>query len=114
MAMVNAWWHHGAPQPDQIFFSANDREWITRKWTIIRDAQQKADKAVNDWRKLSDEVNDWMDRTGLTDPLQRAKVKGENLTLNDLFALGQWYGKEAQRHIDDVNLFLHLKQVGLL
>lgn len=97
-----------------IFFSAQDREWIARKWTIIRDANTKADKAVNAWRKLSDEVNDYMDRAGITDPVQRAKVKGENLRLADLFAEGQWYRGEAQGHIADVGLFLELKRAGVL
>lgn len=106
-------WHNGFPE-NPIFFSAQDREWITRKWAIIRDANTKADKAVNDWRKLSDEVNDYMDRAGITDPVQRTKVKGENLALADLFALGKWYREEAQGHIADVGLFLELKRAGVL
>lgn len=73
-----------------------------------------ADQCNNKWRKLSDEVNDYMDRKGLTDPVQRVKVKGENLELADLFANGKWWRQEAQAHTDDLNLFLRLKEMGLL
>lgn len=101
-------------KPETHFFAANERTWMRRKWEIIRDAQRQADKAINQWRLLSDEVIDYLDRSSITDPVQRARIKGENLRLTDLFTLGQWYRNEARAHMEDLNLFLRLKEMGIV
>lgn len=95
-------------------FTDEEMTWLHRKWAIIRRSQTQADRAVNDWRKLSDEVNDYMDRSGILDPLQRSKVKRENLRLMDLSELGAFYRREASAHCQDVYLFLRLKEMGVL
>lgn len=101
-------------EPETPFFSANERQWVAAKWALIRDAQINADKSVANWRRVNDEVMDYLKRAGITDPAQIAEVKGANLQLSDYLSRGQWYRAEAQGHIADVNLFLRLKEYHLL
>lgn len=104
-----------ATHKQEIFlFNESDREWVRRKWELIRAYHTTADKCSNRWRKLSDEINNYLDRSGITDPKARAALKGENLELADLFANQGWFRKEAQAHTTDLMLFLRLKEVGLL
>lgn len=95
-------------------FQGNEQEWIRLKWQIIRDAMQTADKAIDRWRRLSAEVNDYLDRKGITDMVQRSKIRGENLSLGEALSTCDWYRAEAQVHMDDLSLYLRLKERGLL
>lgn len=99
---------------DAFNLAETDREWLRRKWAIIREAHQEADKAIRKWRRLSDEVNDYLDRSGVTDIVQRAKIRSENLGLKDALGAGEWWRNEARAHSDDIQLFLRLKEMGLL
>jgi hypothetical protein len=91
-----------------------EREWIKRKWGLVRKSQQEADRASSTWNQLNEELNDYLDRKGEMDIVQRAKIKGQNLPLADALARGNWHSRNAERHIHDVNLFLKLKGMGLL
>lgn len=91
-----------------------EKRWVTRKWEVIREAQQKADTAGRDWARLSDEINTYLDGSKITDPLQRARVRAESLALAEAFASGEWFADEARRHIDDLSLFLQMKEHELL
>lgn len=101
-------------QPETVFFAKRDREWVAAKWRLIRQAQQEADKAIAKWRRVSDEVNTHLDSHHITDIIQRGRVRGENLSMQDAMSTAQWFRAEAQAHIADVTLFLRLKEMGLL
>lgn len=88
--------------------------WVRLKWHAIRTAQRKADEANNNWQRLNDEINAWMDRGGETDIVQRTKIKSESLPLKDALATGNWHSRNAERHIQDVQLFLQMKTMGLV
>lgn len=94
--------------------SPQDHEWVTAKWALIRKSQQTADKANNDWTRINAEINDYLDRDGTHDIVQRAQVKSQSLALADAYDVGKWHAGNAQRHIDDVMLFLRLKELGVL
>lgn len=93
---------------------ADELEWVNEKWRLIRRSSALADAASNDWQRVQAEVTSYLDRSGLTDILQRARVMSENVTLSDALEAGSWHAKNAQRHIDDLNLFLRLKELNLL
>lgn len=101
-------------EPGSLNLTDTDREWVARKWWEIRRAQMLADAANNDWKALNAEVESYLDRSGVADIVQRARIKGENLALADALGVGKWQAENAQRHIDDVALFLRLKELGLL
>lgn len=101
-------------KPGAVYFAERDRQWVEYKWAIIRDAQQQADKAVKKWRRVSAEVNDYLDTKGITGIVERSKIRKENLTLPDLLETAKWFRNEAQAHMADVSLFLQLKEAGLL
>lgn len=103
-----------SPSPGATGWSPDQRRWVALKWKRIREAQQTADASNNEWNRLNDEINDHMDRHGVTEVVQRAKVKGESLALKDALERGKWHAANAQRHIDDLMLFLKLKEMGLL
>lgn len=90
------------------------RQWVSLKWQQIRAAQQKADVANNDWSRINAEINDLMDRQGITDIVQRAQIKGASLPMKDALATGEWHSRNAERHIHDVTLYLKLKESGYL
>lgn len=94
--------------------SPDERAWVQAKWAAIRKAQQAADKANNEWAEQNDALNEWLTRMQVTDPLQRAQRKGENLLLKDALATGSWHARNAERHIHDLQLFLKLKEMSLL
>jgi hypothetical protein len=101
-----------APAP--LVLDEKDRRWIRLKWEKIRTAQQKADQANNEWSALNVSIKSWLDSSGITDPVQRAKIQGESLALKDALATGRWHAENAQRHIDDVMLFIRLRELGVL
>lgn len=103
--------------------TGSERRWIKRKWELIREAQMKADKANNNWKRINDEINDMHRRESerrmergefpLTD-LMMAENKSASLPLKDALSVGNWHARNAERHIHDVNLFLRLKELDLL
>jgi hypothetical protein len=40
-------------------------------------------------------------------------MKSESLPLKDALDTGKWHSANAQRHIDDLHLFLKMKELGL-
>lgn len=111
---IGSWVPQTARKPGSLYFAENEREWVHLKWGRIRDAMQQADTAVNKWERLSDEVNTYLDAHKITDIVQRTNIRGENLALSDALATGQWFRGVAQAHVDDLNLYLRLKELGLL
>lgn len=107
----------------QIKLHPDDREWIRRKWRLIRESQQRADQANKEWNEINDAINDRhrreherrMASTGLplTD-LMRANDKAASLPLKNALDTGNWHSRNAERHIHDVQLFLQLKEMGIL
>lgn len=100
-----------------------EREWVNKKWAKVRNSQRRADAAGNDWNRINDQINakhamEDDRRAGrghppLTD-LMKVEAKSASLPLKDALDTGKWHSAEAQRHIDDVMLFLRLKELGLL
>lgn len=106
-----------------IQLTPTDKEWVKRKWTLIRASQVKADKANNDWNRINNEINDKHRREDqrrhargdfpLTD-LMKAQAKSASLPLQDALETGKWHSRNAERHIHDVSLFLKLKELEIL
>lgn len=102
------------PGPGSLGLTGDERRWVAAKWRLIRRSQTLADKASNDWEKVNAEVNDFLERSGITDPILAARQKVESLELQDAYETGKWHAQNAQRHIDDLSLFLQMKELGLL
>lgn len=98
----------------QIKLQSEEQEWLRKKWRNIRESQQKADRSSREWSRLNEAMNEYLDQSGITDIVQRDKVKGQNLSMKGALATHAWHAAEAQRHIDDVNLFLRMKELGVL
>jgi hypothetical protein len=100
--------------PGVLGITGDERLWVAAKWDLVRRSQMAADKATNDWHRIGDEIDDYMCRAGITDVVQRDRVKGESLSLRDALETGKWHAANAQRHIDDVLLYLRLKELKLI
>jgi hypothetical protein len=98
----------------KIRLTPGEKIWIERKWNRIRKSQINADEAGSNWTRINAEINDLMDRRGETDIVQRAKIKGASLPLKDALETGKWHAAESQRHIDDLTLFLKLRELEVL
>lgn len=109
------WWARGAPVGRPVLqLTEEEQRWVKLKWNQIRTAQRTADKANSDWRGMNISLDSYLKQKGVTDPLQQAKIKGENLALKDALEAGRWHSGNAQRHIDDLMCFLKMKELGLL
>lgn len=62
---------------------------------LMREAVKKTQHYDAKWNRLNDEMNDYLDRKGETDIVQRAHIKEMNLPLNDAYAAGQWWRGKA-------------------
>lgn len=102
------------PGKGSLRLTSNEVKWLREKWVRIRKSQQTADSAGNDWNRINGEINRWMDESGVVDVVQRAKIKGESLALKDALESGKWHSAEAVRHIEDIKLFLRLKELEVL
>lgn len=90
-----------------------DLKWVAFKWKEIRNAQKEADAANAKWKRLNDEITEYLDAKGITDVVQVADIKNQSLALNDALGTGNWHSRNAERHIADVQLFLKLHETGL-
>jgi hypothetical protein len=109
--------------PDHIDLNDEEKRWVGLKWTKIRSSQARADAASNRWNRINDHINAQIAATDqqrrgvgmepLTD-LTKAGMKGDSLPLRDAFDEHKWHAAEAQRHIDDLSLFVKLKELGWL
>lgn len=74
--------------------SAKDRRYIDRVWRYEREATLKMIDAFHEWNKVSDEVNDWLARSGHEDIVDRTDRRAANLSLQSaLKALEFWRGQ---------------------
>lgn len=101
-------------KPGKLALNPDEREWVAMKWREIRRAQALADASNNTWKRINDEIVSYLDRSGVGDVVQRARIKSQSLSLGDALSVGKWHSENAQRHIDDVSLFLRLKELGIL
>lgn len=97
-----------------IRLTSDEQTWLRKKWSNIRESQQRADRSSREWNRLNEGVNEYLDKSGVTDVVQRDKIKGQNLTMKGALATHAWHAAESQRHIEDVNLFLRMKELGVL
>lgn len=74
-----------------------DREWVLLQLRLLREATHKAADAARQWREMNAALEDWADRSNLTDPIQRARVKGANLALSDARAAWSFWQQETVR-----------------
>ena len=102
------------PAPGKLRLTEEERKWLRLKWGKIRTAQMRADKAGNEWNLLNDAINRYLDESGEEDIVQRTSIKGKSIPLKDALESGKWHAAESQRHIDDVQLFLRLKELEVL
>lgn len=65
---------------------------------LMRQANNRAANYSRKWEKLNDELNDLMDRQGVTDIRERANVKEANLTLIGHDAAWSHWEREAKRY----------------
>lgn len=106
-----------------VRLKSGEREWVRLKWEKIREAQQAADKANNEWQSINDAINKKHaaeDRRRsergdypMTD-LMKAQAKDASLPLKDALGAGNWHARNAERHIHDLSLFLRLKEMGIM
>jgi hypothetical protein len=97
-----------------IELKKDEKEWLRLKWLKIRKSQQTADQSSNNWNRINGEINRYLDESGERDVVQRTKIKSESLALKDALEVGKWHSAEAERHIADVQLFLQMKELGVL
>lgn len=103
--------------------TTQEKRWVALKWKQIREGQRKADEANNEWNEINDAIkikhlkedHRRMLRGDfpMTD-LMKSQAKSASLPLKDALDTGKWHSANAQRHIDDLQLFITMKKEGLL
>lgn len=80
-----------------MLLNPEQQEYINLQWRLLRQANAKAADFSRKWNAQNEAMNDWLDRSGITDPVQRAKRKADNLALLDLFGAWDFWQREARR-----------------
>lgn len=83
------------PSPRPL--SSPARTYVAEMIKLIRAANLKANAFSAAWSKLNDEVNDRLDRQGITDIKQRFDIKSKNLGLMSEFDAYKFWAGEVQR-----------------
>lgn len=106
-----------------LHLTPTERGWVHKKWALIRASQQKADAANATWNRINDEINDKHAREDrrraqrndfpLSD-IMKAEAKAASLSLQDALATGNWHSRNAERHLLDLQVFLKMKELGVL
>lgn len=100
-----------------------ETKWVRAKWALIRAAQAQADAANNNWKEINAAINEKhamedVQRRKRNDfpktDLMKSQEKDASLPLKDALSTGNWHARNAERHIHDLNLFLRLKELGVL
>jgi hypothetical protein len=77
--------------------SPMQKEYISLQWRLLRQANAKAADFSRKWNVTNEAVEDHLNRAGVTDIVQRAKVKRENLTLAGYMDAWSFWEREAKR-----------------
>lgn len=110
-------------RPGKLRLAPEDRAWLQKRWDRIRQSAQRADRADDLWNDLNDAFNEKIRAENLRrrargmaphSDLSVVQQKENWLPLKDALETGRWHAANAQRHIDDVALFLRLKELELL
>lgn len=75
----------------------------------LRQAMQTASAASADWTAVSEEVNDWLDRSGITDIVERASIRDKNLTLKSAFSKATFWQQECIRFASTISALKDFK-----
>lgn len=63
---------------------------------LMQDATKETQRQDALWNRLNDEINDYLDRSNITDTKQRASIKASAIRLNDAYQAGMWWRGKAQ------------------
>lgn len=86
------------PKPtinDDILRHLSYPERLRHLRALLREAVANTQMFDRMWNAKNDQINEWLDSSGKTDILQRTTIKKENITLQDLFAAGEWWRGKA-------------------
>lgn len=91
--------------------SAEEREFVTLTWHLLREANRKAAHASREYRAMDDAIEEWLDGMRITDPKQRADIKKENLELQAKYGAWNFWQQEARRLHDSLHGELIARQL---
>jgi hypothetical protein len=78
--------------PPQKMSPAAYMRWLARK---MREAVLMTQKLDAKWHRLNDELSTKLDAEGVTDVVQRDKIKSESLAFTDALNAGKWWREKA-------------------
>jgi hypothetical protein len=73
------------------------RAYILECIRLHRIAMGRASAASAAWEKASEEINDWLDRSHIDDPVTRADARSKNLMLKGAFEEATYWQQECIR-----------------
>lgn len=89
----------------------NLAEWVLTQTVLLRQANQKALEASQEWNIKNEEWKAHQKAHGRTDIVDLARRKGENLPLKDAMAKYTFWAGEAQRIASFINAELQLREL---
>jgi hypothetical protein len=75
--------------------SPSHKEYIRTLLNDLREANRTVYRFDAKWQKINDELNNYLDRSGVKDPKQRDSIKGQSLALADALGTGKWWREKA-------------------
>jgi hypothetical protein len=68
--------------------------YVSRLWTLTREATFEMIRAKKDWQEQSDALNEWLDKMNIMDKKARADIRTQNLDLRGAYNAWQfWQGQ---------------------
>ncbi len=77
-------------------------EYIDLNLRLMRMANTKAREASAKWNRLNDELEAHMTRHGVTDPILRARAKGDNIALSGALSTWKFWKDESSRYAQTI------------
>lgn len=71
-------------------------EYLRSLQKYMQEAVKKTQRYDAKWNKLNDEIDDYLNRSGITDLQQRSEIKMASLPLQDAFGAGKWWREKSQ------------------
>lgn len=85
--------------------------WVRSRWQMICEHQSKATRESRQWNRLNAALKE---RYSSLTAIDRDRRIADNEQLKDYFGAHKWHAAESQRLIDHVQLFIKMKETGLL
>lgn len=91
----------------------NHDDYLRRLRTMMQEAVRETQRLDAKWNRLNEEINSYLNTQGVTDIVQRDRVKSQSLPLQDAFGGGKWWREKAVYLATVIQAEIAMREAGL-